>query len=365
MIILHTESSMNFGGQELRICIEMEGLKKYGIDSILACKPNSKIASIAKSKGLKYYELPFSSSFCPISISKIFSIVKKHKVNIINSHNSKDAWNSVLVCKILGIPFVRSRHIALKLRKHYISKMIYTALADRVLVTGEYIEKMLIENGVKSEKIYRIPTGIDIQKFSEQNKDSFKKELGIGNDTFLVGFVSVVRSDKGPHYFVRSIPYALKQIQNVRFVIVGDGNFLNKTKALAEELGLKEYIIFTGHRDDIPSIMRALDVFVLPAIKPEGVPQAVLQAFASGTPVIASDIGGVNEVAIHGKTAILVKPKEPEKLAKAIIQLIHDKNLQLKIVNGGKKLVTEYSLDNMLLKMKYFYENLIKKNEKT
>jgi hypothetical protein len=133
---------MNFGGQELRICIEMEGLKKYGIDSILACKPNSKIASIAKSKGLKYYELPFSSSFCFISISKIFSIVKKHKVNIINSHNSKDAWNSVLVCKILGIPFVRSRHIALKLRKHYIR------------VVSTFLCKFFIERQIRMHLTY-------------------------------------------------------------------------------------------------------------------------------------------------------------------------------------------------------------------
>lgn len=363
MVILHTESSMNFGGQELRICIEMEGLKKYGIESILACKPDSKILSIAQKRGLTYYEVPFNSSFCPFSITKLFKIIKKHKVNIVNSHNSKDAWNSAFICKLLRIPFVRSRHIALKPRKHFFGKMIYTLLADRVLVTGKYIEDMLIKNGVNPQKIYRVPTGVDISKFSGNRNGLLRKELGISDNNLLIGFVSVVRSDKGPHYFVRSIPYLLNYNKNLKFVIVGDGSFLNKTKAIADELNLRNFLYFTGHRDDIPSVMSDLDIFVLPAIKPEGIPQALLQAFASGVPVVASDIGGVNEVAIHNETAVLVKPREPEELAKAIINLVENKNLQRKIVEGGKKLVSSYTLDGMLLKMKAFYESMIK-NEK-
>jgi glycosyltransferase involved in cell wall biosynthesis len=360
MMILHTESSMNFGGQELRICIEMEGLKKYGIDSILACRAGSKIASLANERGLRYYEVPFRASFDPYSIRRVFSIIRKYRVDIVNSHNSKDAWNSAIVCKIIGIPFVRSRHIGLQIRSHILGRMIYTTLPDRVLVTGKYIEDMLIKHGVKPPKIARIPTGININRFSGPKNSLLKKQLGLNDDVFLVGFVSVVRSDKGPHYFVTSVPYVLKHSQDVRFVIVGDGNFLQKVKLLVDELDLREFLFFTGHRDDIDIVLKGIDLFVLPAVKPEGIPQAILQAFASGLPVVATDIGGVNEVALHEETALLVKPRDPEGLANAIIYLIEHRDVASRLAEAGRKLAGSYTLEDMLLKMKYFYEEIKK-----
>lgn len=358
MIILHTESSMNFGGQELRICLEMEGLKEYGIDSILACRPESKIALMADARGLKYYEVPFKTSFDPYSIKRLSSIIREHKVDAVNSHSSKDAWNSVVVCKTMGIPFVRSRHIGLQIRRHIFGRMIYTIFADKVLVTGKYIEDMLARHGVRPEKIARIPTGIVIERFSGDKNSLLKKELGLNADTFLVGFVSVVKSDKGPHYFIRSIPHVLKHLPDVRFVVVGDGNFYEKTRSLVNELELQKFVYFTGHRNDIDVVMKGIDLFVLPAVKPEGIPQAVLQAFAAAVPVVAADIGGINEVAINGKTALLVKPRDHEGLADAIIELIKNNALAAKLAEAGKEIAASYTLREMLKKMKSFYEGL-------
>lgn len=297
MIILHTESSMNFGGQELRICLEMEKLRQYGVYSILACRPKSKIATIAKEKGLKYYEVPFNTTLDPISISRLCSIIRNNKVDIINSHGSKDAWNAAFICKAKGIPFVRSRHIGLQPRKHVFGRMIYTTLADKVLVTGKYIANLLIQQGVKPEKISIIPTGVDINKFSGAKHLLFKKELCIKEDIILVGFISVVRSDKGPHYFVKSVPYILKYFQKVKFVIVGSGNFYEKVKSLVNDIGLSDYVLFTGHRSDIDFIMKGIDFFVLPA----------------------------------------VKPRDPEGLANAILYLIENKDIAERLSQDGKK----------------------------
>jgi glycosyltransferase involved in cell wall biosynthesis len=349
---------MNFGGQELRIIMEMEGLKKYGFDSVLACRPNSRISLLAKNKGLKYYELPFKTTFDFFSMRRLLGIIKKHRVEIVNSHSSKDGWNSAMICKLLGIPFVRSRHIGLQVRPHKIGKMIYTTFPDRVLVTGKYIEDMLVKHDVKPDKIARIPTGINIDRFAGPKNPQFRKEFGIDNDTPLVGYVSVVRADKGPHYFIKCIQHVLNRIKKVKFVMVGDGRSYQDIRLLIDELRLHEHVFLTGHRDDIDIVMKGIDLFVLPAVVPEGVPQAVLQAFASGVPVVATDVGGVNEVAIDGESALLVKPRDPEGLADAIVYLLENRDVALRLAEAGRRSVAEYTLDGMLLKMKIFYEEL-------
>ncbi|MEW6570341.1 MAG: glycosyltransferase [Nitrospirota bacterium] len=350
---------MNFGGQELRICTEMEGLRKYGIDSVLACRTGSKIADLADKRGLKYHEVPFRTSFDIFSIKKLIGLIKGYKIKIVNSHSSKDAWNSAIACKITGASFVRSRHVGLKVRRHIPGRMIYTMFPKRVLVTGRYIEDMLINCGVQPSKIMRIPTGVDIDRFTGQKNTLLKSQLGLKDNIFLVGFVSVVKSDKGPHYFVKSAPYILRHLQDVRFVIVGDGNFLERVKLLVSELNLEEYFHFTGHRDDIESVLKGMDLFVLPAVKPEGIPQSLLQAFASGLPVVATDIGGVNEVALHGKTAFVVKPRDAEGLAEAIIYLKENQRIAADLAEEGRKLAASHSVEDMLQKMKSFYDGIL------
>jgi glycosyltransferase involved in cell wall biosynthesis len=361
--ILHTESSMNLGGQELRILAEMEGLAAYGYRSILAARPGSSILKEAASRGLETYEVSMRGSIDPVAVSRFISIIRREKVDIINAHGSKDGWSAGIAARLTGCKVVRSRHIANPIRGHFFGRLVYGPLCDRVMTTSESIKSGMIERGVDHRKITSIPTGVDLDVFRPDIEcGTFREEVGISGDVRLVGFVSVVRGDKGPDVFVKAAERILKDTAGVEFVIAGDGWMLPTIKKTVEESGLGDRIRIVGYRRDVPNVMTDIDVFVLPVKIPEGVPQAVLQAHATRTPVVASDMGGVNEVAIHDNTALIVKPNDPGALAESILRLLNDKALANRLSDAGYELVMQnYTRDRMLKRMDEMYRGLVSK----
>jgi len=361
-MILHTESSPNFGGQELRIIHEIEGLNYFGIESLLLCKKNSAIEIIAKKRGIKHFTTSFFSSFDPFSTSEILKIIKKFDVKLINSHSGYDAWCSVPACYLNNVPFVRSRHIGLKLKDKKSTKFIYGKFAKKIIATSEYISSQIKNVGVNPEKIEVVPTGIEPIKFLNPTPFKLREKYNIPENNNLLCFASVMKSDKGPHILLKSLPAVLEKIKNFTLILAGDGNFLNECKKLTEELNLSKYVIFTGHIDNIPGILNEIDIFILPAIRPEGIPQSLLQAFASKKPVITSDIGGINEAAKHDETAFLTEPRNIGNLSMAIIYLLENKEYSQNIAQNAYKLFLEkYTLISMLKKMKNIYDELIYK----
>jgi glycosyltransferase involved in cell wall biosynthesis len=118
-------------------------------------------------------------------------------------------------------------------------------------------------------------------------------------------------------------------------------------------------VVFAGHRTDVPEILQALDIFVLPS-NWEGLPNAVLEAMAAGLPVVATRVGGVPEVVVEGQTGILVPPRDPNALADALLTLLRDPNLRRRMGQAGRQRVQEYfSVDQMVSKTETLYEQLL------
>lgn len=357
--ILHTESSPSLGGQELRILLEMEALAKRGYESVLAARPGSPILAEAQRRGLTVRGIPMRSSFDPPSIVQLARLMRQHRINVVNAHNSKDAWNAALAARILGIPVIRARHIASRIRTGYLGRLIYGPLCDVVLTTANDISAGLVASGVSAEKIETIPTGIDPAQFAMASPGTLRADLGIPAGATLVGQIAVLRGDKGPEFFVQAAQKLLEEGVDAWFVLVGEGASRRRIESLLTTGGHADRIKLAGFRRDIPAILADLDLFVLAARSPEGVPQAVLQAHAARVPVVATTVGGVREVAIHGKTAWCAAPRDVAGLAMAIRKLLDDPVLAKDLSERGYRLVLEsYTLDRMLDRMEELYRRL-------
>ncbi len=359
-MILHTESSPNFGGQELRTIHEIEGLKKFGIESILLCKKNSAIEQIAQKKGLKHFTTTFFSSIDPIAALQIIMLVKKFDVNLINSHSGYDAWCAIPACLINKIPFIRSRHIGLKLKDKRTTRFIYGSFARKIIATSGYIATQIKNIGINLDKIEIVPTGIDSEKYINPPSFDLRKKYNIPEKNIILCFASVLKSDKGPHILLKSLPDVLTKMPDISVIIAGNGNFMGECRKITEELSLSDHVIFTGHVDNIPGLLKEIDIFILPAIRPEGIPQSLLQAYASKRPVITTDIGGINEAAMHNNTAYLVEPRNVEALSQGILYLLKNKDYSKNIAENAFKLFIEkYTLSSMLYKMNEIYREVI------
>jgi len=351
---------MNLGGQELRILLEMEQLAGRGFESLLAAMPGSRILGKARSMGFTAYPVKMRGSFDPAAVSGFMRLIKSEKVDIINAHGSKDGWSAGVAARLLGRKVVRSRHVANPVRAHVFGRVVYGALCDRIITTSDSIKAGMAARGVPADKIIPVPTGVDISKFNPAvRKGGFRAGLGIGAEVPLVGMVAVLRGDKGPDIFVKAAELALAYRPDVVFALVGDGWKKSELDDMVRASGLDTRILLTGRREDIPSVMADLDALVLPARAPEGVPQVVLQAHAMKLPVIASDVGGINEVAVDMETALTVPPGEPGPLADAILRILGDKELGASLAEAGYRLVMEkYTLNIMLDRMEAVYRSL-------
>lgn len=358
--ILHTESSKHMGGQELRILLEMERMGDLGFESTLAARTGTPILAEAARRGLRAVAIPLHNRLDPVSMSILWRLMRRERIDIVNAHGSRDAWPAFLVARALGVRTVRSRHVANPIRTHRLGRMIYDSLCDRVVTTSESIRTGLVERGVTADKIVSVPTGVDVARFAAVPRDGrIRREFGIPEQATLVGMISVLRGDKGPDVFLFACDRLLAERPDTWCVLAGDGWMRVQLQALQATLPQRARIVLAGFRRDIPQLLAELDLLVLAARIPEGVPQVILQAHAARVPVVATRVGGIAEVAIDGETAFTAQPDDPGSLQEAMRAALDDRQKAMRRAERGHALVVAgYSVETMLASMAAIYGEL-------
>ena len=356
--ILHTEASLGWGGQEIRILKEIKGIRERGYWVALAAPIDSIIYKKAKDEQILTFPLDLQKRN-PFLFLKLRKIVDQFSISIINTHSSRDSWH-IAFLKLISLNsnfrLIRTRHLSTPISKNFFSRLVYN-LPDMIITTGEVIRQQMINyNKFDPNKIISIPTGVDLSVFSPEKVFPSIRKKG----KFLVGTISILRSWKGHKYFLEAIPEVIKSVKNVEFLVVGDGPQKINLEKLVQKLGLKKYVTFLGYREDIPAILASLDLLVHPSTGHEGVPQIILQALAMKKPVIATKVGSIPEVIKNNYTGILIDPANSSQLSKAIIFLLQNQDLASSLGEKGRKLVeTRYSFSRMLDCIEQIYQKLI------
>lgn len=357
--VLHLEASPGWGGQEMRILKESQALRNLGHSVIIAVEKNGGLVRQAKEKEFTTYEIRFRKIFWPVSFFRLISIIKRHDIDIINTHSSEDAWLGGLVGKLLKIVVIRTRHLSTGIKKGLNSRLLYGYLADFVITTCKEIVDVIVSQAKKDpKKCISIPTGVDFSKFKTDLKQTleFKEKFNIKKDDFLVGTVCFMRSWKGIDDLLKTAKI-LENENDIKFLIIGGGHIETYIK-LAKVMKLKN-VIFTNHLENPKSAISALDVFVLLSTAHEGVSQASLQAAFLEKPLITTSIGGLKEVCIDDVTGIEVPVFSPDKVANAILKLKKDFRLKEKLAKNAKKLAKNFSLNNMIKQIHAIYEEIV------
>lgn len=360
--ILHSESSMGWGGQEIRILAELTGLQRRGHRTGLLACPGSQILARASEAGVQAWGVHFRHTLDLHAAVRAARLLREEKVDVLVTHSSKDSWVGVWAGRLAGVPLVRMRHLAVPVRRNPISRLIYTRLCQRIVTTGEGGRELLIrEIGVRPDRIVAIPTGVDLERFDPRRADGggLRRALGIPAGAPVVGMVAVLRSKKGHRYFVEAAREVVQVLPAARFLVVGDGPMRAAVEAWIAEAGLPDAVLLLGHREDIPEVMAALDVLVLPSRRGEGVPQALTQALAMERPVVTTEVPGVLEVVEDGVTGLVVPPEDAPALAKAVLRLLENPEQAKAMGRAGRQRVAAgFSLERMLDRMESVYQEV-------
>ena len=352
MRIVHTESSLGWGGQEIRVLSESQGLARRGHEVRLLCPPEARIFSEAPNWGLQPEALPIArKNFRAYSHLKDW--LKNHPCDVVSTHSSTDSWMSALALRSLGRPYpmVRTRHISAPVPQNPLSRWLYTRATSRIVTAGEALKKDLVErNGFPAERIDSVPTGIDTERFRPGDRMAAREKLGLPKEKTLVGIVATLRSWKGHRFLLEALP------RDAGLVIVGDGPQRQALEAQAGKLNVKYKVLFAGNQRDVVPWLQSFDVFALPSYANEGVPQALLQAMLAGLPCVTTNIGSMAELAIHEQTALVVPPNDVQALHAALQALLADPSQRERLGAAARRHCAErFSYEKMLDRMEAIY----------
>ncbi len=359
MRILHTEWSDGLGGQEKRVLAEATGLAERGHYVAIVCRENARIKSKAKRLGIDVYTLPLRKSYDVVSIVKLVIFLKNKKFDIVNTHSGIDSWIGGIAARFAGVPLlVRTRHLNIPLRRNLVNFIHY--LPNMYITCGENMRNNLVTQcGFPENKVISIPTGVSLDFFVIRKNKEAKMKYGLDMNSTVVVNVGILRSVKGHEVTLKAVKTVVDSIPNAKFLIIGDGPRKKELENIAHDLGISKHVVFTGFVENIPEIYSFSDVAILSSWS-EGLPQSLLQAMATGIPVVATKVGGVPEVVNHEETGILLEPGDHEALAEGIIRILTNPDLSLQCTKRAKDLVIQkHSVKLMIDKIESIYENLL------
>ena len=236
-------------------------------------------------------------------------------------------------------------------------------VTDLSLAVSQGVRDYLIAQcALDPAKVRVVHNGVDLERLRQHRpRTAVRRELGLAAEARVVGLVA--RLDhwgKGHREFFAALA-ALPEGYPVEALIIGGGRREAEMRRLAAELGLAGRVHFLGPRDDVPDLLSALDIFVLPSHS-EGVSLALLEAMAAGLPVIATRVGGLPEVVTDGENGLLIPPQDPEALATALERLLADPDLAQKLGENARKHVeANFSLERLGREINEIYGEFIEK----
>jgi len=357
--VLHTESSCGWGGQEIRILTEMEGMARRGHHVVLICSHGAHICDAALDYGLDAQSLPIARKNLKALGALIIWLLRHGRhIDVVNTHSSTDSWLVALATKMVpgSPPLVRTRHVSSAVSVNYPSYWLYQRAARHVVVTGEALRQQLHrENGYALGSMTSVPTGIDLMRFMPGDRKLARRNLGL-SDRPTLGILATLRNWKGHQYLLEAFAELQPTFSEWQLVIIGDGPQRSNLERKVAELGLMGSVTMVGNRDDVPVWLNSLDLFVLPSYGDEGVPQSIMQAMACGLPVISTPVGAIAEAVVPEETGLLVPPKDSNALAAGLARLMGDAALRQKYAIAGQaRAQARFGLERMIDTMEQIF----------
>jgi len=288
--------------------------------------------------------------FALMMAKKMLGVIKRYDIELINAHWAlPSGFLATMTKRFHKLPVVTTSYGAelFTIRRKYsiFKPLLKRAISnsDRAIAISDATAEAVKKFEPRKE-VEVIPDGVDTKHFSPENKgDRIKQRYGLEGYSVILSCGRMVER-KGFEYLVRAMPTVIQKFPNTKLVLVGEGPERNRLATLASSLGIGENIVFTGvaSDEDLPRYYVACDIFVLPAIidargDTEGSGTTLVEAMASGKPVIGTNVGGIPYAVHNGEEGFLVEQRSPSQLAERIITLLSDQSLRQEFGKRGRE----------------------------
>lgn len=289
--------------------------------------------------------------------------IRKRKIQLVHLSGMKSILLGRIVAHFFGLPVIIHLHDTNNPGWIFaILNRSTSQWSDICLVVSKNVGEVARSKfGIPTHKVRVLYNGINldpIQNVSADARKQIRRELDIPIYAKVLGIIGRLSPEKGHKIFLKVFPELLATHPESRLLIVGEGNTRSNCEKIVESLRLKDFVRFTGHRNDIPNILSAIDITVIPSTR-EGLSYSAIESMAAGRPVVAFDVGGVPELISNNITGLLVPYKNDKALIGAIRQLFDDMILCEKIISNASRFVQNLSIDLHTEKLVEIYRELV------
>ena len=302
---------------------------------------------------------------------RLTRFLRSEPYQIVHTHTSKAGFVGRLAARLAGVPvIVHTAHgFAFHEESPVSVRRFYSALerlasqwCDRIVTVSEFHRTWAIELGICSpRRIVAIPNGIaEVVRNREVGLAEVRREMGARHGDLVILSMARLAPDKGLEYLIEAANILPRTGRRIRIVIAGDGSERDRLEQLAARLGVTDRVVFLGFREDVGDLLAASDLVVLPSLR-EGLSIALLEAMATGKPIVATSIGSQREVASRADMARLVRPADALALSEAIVRLAGDEALMARLGAGARALYeSRYTENRMLQSYRQLYFDLLR-----
>lgn len=361
--VLHLMNYINNGGAEKYIISLAEKLqgKKCRFYVGVSKRTNNIFENQLEELGVKIVILPIKSLYDLGAIIKIKRFCKANEIGIIHTHFLRENCVSTL-SRLLGnkVKVINTCHMNWRNKKsvQLINRLI-TKLNYKIIAVSNSVKEILVEEGIKKDRIEIIYNGVDYDFYQEKEISSLNREFNLDKDIFKVVTIARFNGEKGHTYLLDIIEELQNKIdiEKFKFIFVGDGELKTNIENIAKNKGIDKHIIFTGVRRDIKNILYGSDLYISPS-KNEALGLSILEAMACGVPIIATDVGGTSEI-LGKENEFLVNYGDTKKACNDIIEIFNNEgNIKEKVIlNGKNRIKSIFNLETMSQKTYNLYEH--------
>lgn len=368
--VMHVIHEMGPGGAERVVLNYLKKMNKYHFVPMVCVlrKIHSKEREKIETMGVKLHYIGKEPGWDWRACLNLAKILRKEQIDVMHLHNFSAIAYGTLASLMACNPIIFStEHNVIgetMSRSSYSRSRIKNALQifhKKVICVSNAVKQSQMQFSLLlSNKYVTIYNGIEADIYNNAiEKNKFKEELGIRKKNIVVGIIASMFPQKAHEIFIKAAKRVLSSVPETRFLIIGDGPRRTELEKLVSNMHLQKEIYFLGVRDDVPKLMKSIEILALSS-NWEGFPITILEAMASGVPVVATDVGGNREAITNGITGFLVPKGDYIALAEKIIELATDKKKRMDIgAAGKKKLLEKFTSEIMVRRTEKLYLSAI------
>ncbi len=364
--ILHAIDTTGPGGAETVFLDLAQYLTVDGYNNVAVIKGPGWVEDQLKQRGVTYYIVKPKSGFSLSYYRELYTIIKRHKVKLIQAHLLGSTLTYSLLSLFLRLPLVATLHgrVDVNPNEKWIAvknKIMQFGVSKLVTVSKDLAQYIADRGLFKQENIAVIYNGVNIKKYQKRASQDIRQNLGLAPSDILIGSVGNVRPAKAYHILIQAAKRITQQQPNVHFVIAGHkkADLMAELEAQLQALDLSANVHFIGFQQDSAAFLGQMDLFALSSSS-EGFSIATIEAMATGLPVVATRCGGPEEILEHSKTGWLVSVNDPTDLANGLLHVMNDQTLQQQLAQQGKQhAASTFAMETLLNQYRHLYAGLI------